>query len=1051
MKRLIKLALLILAISLLFTSCTVIEGLFGDTPDTNEGYTYEAFSSSEADILIRYAGRVIPFCPTNEYYFEGYTEEGDFSDGVNYYTIGNTKEEFEAYLDKFDSYTAVRTYRDDKGAEWHELEKDGTTVDISYYSYGGEWIIDVFARPTEDPIPEQPGTGGSGNTGGGNQDGDEPGGNENPGGGNTDEPGTEDPGEDSPYKYNDFSAEDKALFTQYIGRVIPFLPNDEYYIEGYTAEADYEHGLNFYTIGNTEAQFTLYRALFELDGYLLTATYEDDFGDTWYTYEKEDVVVDLSYYLYENESWVDVYIYSSLSTDPDEEPDDVEPKPEVGNKVGNTAPVMDLQLIGKDGSVSLEDYKGRTVVINFWGTWCPYCLIEMPHFDDVASEYADELTVLAIHNYDNTSEAEDYIKENYPDSDIVFAMDTPVSASYDAYYSALGGKGSYPMTVIVNADGVITFSRVGAMDHASLIAAINTARFGTGEPFANNEFSEEDKALFTDYIGEVIPFLPNNEYYIEGYYEEADYEHGLNFYTMGNTEAHFQAYLGILDAAGYQRTAAYEDDYGDTWYTYEKGGVVIDLSYYLYEGVSWVDVYIYSELSTEPEEEPEDTTTAVEGVLTNDGKGLPEGLDGVHDVDLTKAEYAKNVTETGYYLDGCPTVGSPAVLVIPVEFSDITAESRGYSIDAIKAAFLEGGVNDYHSVYDYYFTSSWGQLTLDITVLDEWFMPSESSAYYEAQTMEYFGAETAIGDQMVIDEALRYLEGRMDLSAFDSDGNGMIDAVVIINTLEIDSEDNFNRAYRYWNIYTDAEDNYYTYDDVSANDYMWASFQFLHEDELGGFDDESAMNTYTYIHEFGHVLGADDYYDTAKVGSPMDGRDVMDSEAGDHNAFTKMHYGWLDFSRLIVGEGRFEMSLGAFITSGDTILLAANWDDALGLYQEYFIITYYRNIGLNEGENAGYFETEGIVIYHVNASLYADKQGDVTYYDPYYNNTDPSDEEYGTAFNLIELVSIKGHSIFGEGDSVSGLVTDGGTEIPYRITVGSLADDNAELTITYAG
>ena len=50
-------------------------------------------------------------------------------------------------------------------------------------------------------------------------------------------------GEEVGYFYKDFSVQDKAIFSHYIGTVIPFIPNNEYYVEGYYEEDDYEHGI----------------------------------------------------------------------------------------------------------------------------------------------------------------------------------------------------------------------------------------------------------------------------------------------------------------------------------------------------------------------------------------------------------------------------------------------------------------------------------------------------------------------------------------------------------------------------------------------------------------------------------------------------------------------------------------------------------------------------------------------------------------------------------------------------------------------------------------
>ena len=432
------------------------------------------------------------------------------------------------------------------------------------------------------------------------------------------------------------------------------------------------------------------------------------------------------------------------------------------------------------------------------------------------------------------------------------------------------------------------------------------------------------------------------------------------------------------------------------------------------------------------------------------GVEIPDDGDGVHDVDFTKAKNVKDVTDQGYYLDGCPTVGSPGVLVIPVDFSDVTAKSKGYNISAIKNAFEKGGKCDYYSVYDYYYISSYGKLTLDITVLDFWFRPKYASTYYENYTEGDFLDEMAIGDQLVMDEALAYLEDRMDLSKFDSDKNGIIDSVVLITTLDI-GEDDFHWAYRYWNFYTDNSGNYYEYDGVSANDYLWASYEFLFEDEDGEFSDKSAMNTFTYIHEFGHILGADDYYDTAGIEDPLAGCDIMDAMSGDHNAFTKFNYGWLTTSRLVTTEDSVTLTLGSFTKSGDTIILANTWDDALGAYQEYYIVVYYRKTGLNgtvNGTEYGYFARDGIVVYHVNASLLEDNFGGEILYDLANNNTNYLDD-FGTRNNLIEYVMSKNDTYtYVVGDSLPTVINDRGRVLEYTFTVDALEGDTATLTFT---
>ena len=297
----------------------------------------------------------------------------------------------------------------------------------------------------------------------------------------------------------------------------------------------------------------------------------------------------------------------------------------------------------------------------------------------------------------------------------------------------------------------------------------------------------------------------------------------------------------------------------------------------------------------------------------------------------------------------------------------------------------------------------------------------------------------------------------MDLSRFDSDNNGHIDAVILVNTLDVHADpdgDVFHWAYRYWNLYTNDEGYYYEYDGVSANDYMWLSYQFMFEtsDGFGNLiiDPNAPINSYTFVHEFGHVLGAEDYYDVAGKRTPLGGYDVMDSMAGDHNPFTKIHFGWITSSRLVVTDTAVTLTLEAFGESGDTLILANNWDPALGAYQEYYVIVYYTNDGLNGGQG-GYFEEEGLLVYHVNASLTPSEYGGEISYDIYNTNTDPSDE-YGTENNLIEFVTdAQGGYVYTRGERLPTVTDDMGDLLGYTFVVNSINENGATLTVSKLG
>ncbi len=156
----------------------------------------------------------------------------------------------------------------------------------------------------------------------------------------------------------------------------------------------------------------------------------------------------------------------------DETPDEDEPTLEIGSEIGNLAPSFDLERVGSEEKVNIKNYLGKIVVVNFWGTWCGPCIAELPGFDRVATEYKDDVVIIAAHSTYAKENAADYITENYPSSDIIFAYDRARDGYTDLYFSALGGTDYYPHTVIIDRDGVITYKKDSSINYDALKAEI---------------------------------------------------------------------------------------------------------------------------------------------------------------------------------------------------------------------------------------------------------------------------------------------------------------------------------------------------------------------------------------------------------------------------------------------------------------------------------------------------------------------------------------------------------------------------------------------------
>ncbi len=59
--------------------------------------------------------------------------------------------------------------------------------------------------------------------------------------------------------------------------------------------------------------------------------------------------------------------------------------------VGKPLPLLELQpLTGASDAISLNDIQGKVALINYWGTWCPPCVMEFPHMAELWNRHRDE-------------------------------------------------------------------------------------------------------------------------------------------------------------------------------------------------------------------------------------------------------------------------------------------------------------------------------------------------------------------------------------------------------------------------------------------------------------------------------------------------------------------------------------------------------------------------------------------------------------------------------------------------------------------------------------
>ena len=139
-----------------------------------------------------------------------------------------------------------------------------------------------------------------------------------------------------------------------------------------------------------------------------------------------------------------------------------------GYEVGQRLPDFSLTTLD-GGEFHLAAYRGKVVVINLWATWCGPCVKELPYFEALAEAHRDDAAVLAIHSDLVTDDVAKYLS-GY-DYFFPFAIDET-----GGVISSLGGSVMLPQTVVIDAEGIVTYNQVGSVTAEKLEALVEQAK-----------------------------------------------------------------------------------------------------------------------------------------------------------------------------------------------------------------------------------------------------------------------------------------------------------------------------------------------------------------------------------------------------------------------------------------------------------------------------------------------------------------------------------------------------------------------------------------------
>lgn len=141
----------------------------------------------------------------------------------------------------------------------------------------------------------------------------------------------------------------------------------------------------------------------------------------------------------------------------------------------DSSAAADFELKDPNGKiVKLSDYKGKTIVLNFWAIWCSPCRNEMPEINKVANEFkkSTDAVLLSINLGDDLGGEKDnvvkFFKDNNFDMNLLFITNTDIEEKFRIT--------EIPTTIIIDKDGNIENKIVGSTSYEAIMKIVNNIR-----------------------------------------------------------------------------------------------------------------------------------------------------------------------------------------------------------------------------------------------------------------------------------------------------------------------------------------------------------------------------------------------------------------------------------------------------------------------------------------------------------------------------------------------------------------------------------------------
>ena len=133
-------------------------------------------------------------------------------------------------------------------------------------------------------------------------------------------------------------------------------------------------------------------------------------------------------------------------------------------------PAPDFTVYDLDGAEHrLSDFRGKPIILNFWATWCGFCKMEMPHFQDKHEIYGEDIQFMMVNVTDGVRETVEKASGYIADEGYTFPVFYDVNLEASMAYPTSG----LPVTFFIDAEGNFVAQGSGALSAEALQSGID--------------------------------------------------------------------------------------------------------------------------------------------------------------------------------------------------------------------------------------------------------------------------------------------------------------------------------------------------------------------------------------------------------------------------------------------------------------------------------------------------------------------------------------------------------------------------------------------------